>query len=157
MSSANHETANEMRQELRKYMQSGEVLPPVEWFARWLDCAVSPQPSLALTPMARRDDPVSSHVAASRLEESGKLEAAREEALALVRRHPHRTSRELADLAVPDRSGWTPLELEALRMRTHDRIRRRLSELRTLDLVERFDHEGGARWIANPNPPNQKS
>ena len=94
------------------------------------------------SPMARRSDPESSHVAATRLEASGQLGKARSEALVLVRRHPYRTARELAAIAYPDD------ELGA--DRCFRRIGRRLSELRTAGLVERFDHANGSRWVANP-------
>lgn len=52
---------------------------------------------------ARRTDPVSSHLAAERVETIGKAQAQRIEALSAVARHPGRTSAELSELTTVDR------------------------------------------------------
>lgn len=55
------------------------------------------------TPMARRADPVTSHEAAGRMIDSGRLAEHERVALALVRLHPGRTGSELDKLASADK------------------------------------------------------
>ena len=52
-----------------------------------------------LSPIARRSDPGTSHDAAEAMTASGRREGQQLEILALVRRHPKKTSAELADLS----------------------------------------------------------
>lgn len=52
---------------------------------------------------ARRTDPVTSHEAAGAVERSGRASVQRGQALDAVRRHPGRTSQELAELTGLDR------------------------------------------------------
>jgi len=79
---------------------------------------------------ARRTDCDSSHVAADKAERDGTIGRQAAAALALVRRYPGRTSKELARLGSLDRY----------------QLARRLPELRTAGVVERTDEESECRW-----------
>ena len=82
-------------------------------------------------PRARTTDPLSSHAAADRMEESGKMGRQLGDVLVLVRAFPGRTSKELGELGVLDR--YT--------------VARRLPELGRLGLVRREGTPGEEiRW-----------
>ncbi len=87
-------------------------------------------------PLARKTDHHSSHAAADRMQRTGKLEEQRAQVLALVKKHPYRTSKELGDLSE---------ELDRYA------IARRLPELEAVGKVKGFRKEGRQiRWTAEP-------
>ena len=88
---------------------------------------------------------MSSHVAADRLEKSGRAARQAAEALSLVYQWPGRTSKELAGLEYPDD--------EIGRLRLYDRLKRRMSELREQGLIEAFHQPSGTRWYPCRKPP----
>ena len=81
-------------------------------------------------PRVHKRDPVSSSVAADKAERDGTIGRQARATLALVRRYPGRTSKELAALSSLDRY----------------QLARRLPELRTAGVVERTDEESECRW-----------
>lgn len=80
------------------------------------------------TPIARRTDPLASHVAEQAMNKSGKRKTQMDRALDLVTRFPNRTASELADASNATATPMTQLQLV-----------RRLADLNDAKLVERTD------------------
>jgi len=93
-----------------------------------------------LPPRSKNTDPISSHQAEAAVMASGSLSRHMAAVLELVRRHPRRTSTELCELAAGH---------PAFSTKAHERlyqIRRRLSDLRIRDKIERIKLSGECAW-----------
>ena len=98
---------------------------------------------LAWVPRTHTGDPATSHRAEDELRKSGQMGAHARIVLDLVRAYPGRTSTELAAVAPPSLA-------EDAHRRLYQ-IRRRLSDLRTMGLIERSPSERTRResvWAA---------
>ncbi len=82
-------------------------------------------------PMARRNDPLSSHDAANEHERSGGAQCQRDQVLKLVCRFPRSTSKELSSYG---------------RVERH-MVARRLPELEREGRIARIDTRGELRWV----------
>jgi DNA-binding MarR family transcriptional regulator len=93
-----------------------------------------PPPVREQPPMARRTDPLSSHAAADRMQESGAAESQRRKALEAVKEYPGSTSKELAERCHLDRY----------------MLARRLPELSRMGLIVRVERKDARelRWVA---------
>ena len=89
-------------------------------------------------PMARRADPISSHIAADRYEASGGAKRQRERALELIVRWPGSTTARLATLG-------TNNELDRLKL--HVALQRRTSELRRAGVARSVETADGLLWF----------